>query len=301
MEYRVELDVYNGPLDLLLYLIKKDELDIYDIPIHSITESYMQYVGTLKELTADGLDINVAGDFLVMAATLMEIKSAMLLPKAPVIEGDGSSAAAELSDPRYELVQKLLEYKRFKDNAMALQRQQNLHENRFPRYPAKLDGQADEPPPVDLDEVQIWDLLAAFNTLMKEVGVRKPKYHEVTYDDTPIDLHAADIEDRLKREPHLTLRALIIGRKSKSEMIGIFLALLELIREKKILVQQSEALGEVEIVEAPEEHKRTYAHASLHLADESNEEPLVAPAGVQSTIGEEPEPEPADAETASET
>ena len=81
MEYRVELEVYNGPLDLLLYLIKKDELDIYDIPIASITDSYMQYVSMLKQMTADGLDINVAGDFLVMAATLMEIKSAMLLPK----------------------------------------------------------------------------------------------------------------------------------------------------------------------------------------------------------------------------
>src|SRR5207302_10889529 len=151
-------------------------------------------------------------------------------------------------------------------------------ENRFPRFPAKIEGASDEPPPVDLDEVQIWDLLAAFNTLMKEVGVRKPKYHEVTYDDTPIDLHAADIEDRLKREPRLTLRALIIGRASKSEMIGVFLALLELIREKKILVQQTEALGDVEIVEAPEEHKRTYAHASLHLADETSDEPLQAPA-----------------------
>jgi segregation and condensation protein A len=272
VEYRVELDVYNGPLDLLLYLLKKDELDIYDIPIARITDSYMQYVGMLKTMTADGLDINIAGDFLVMAATLMEIKSAMLLPKAPVTSGtEGPSAADELADPRYELVQKLLEYKQFKDNAMALERQQHLHEARFPRFPAKLEGQADEPPPVDLDEVQIWDLLNAFSTLMKEVGVRKPNYHEVTYDDTPIDLHAADIEDRLKREPRLTLRALIIGRQSKSEMIGIFLALLELIREKKILVQQTETLGDVEIIEAPEEHKRTYAHASLHLADENED------------------------------
>jgi segregation and condensation protein A len=260
MEYRVELEVYNGPLDLLLYLLKRDEIDIYDIPIARITDTYMHYVSMLKEMNTEGLDINVAGDFLVMAATLMEIKSAMLLPKAPVVEGaDGTSAAAELSDPRYELVQKLLEYKRFKDNALALERQQHDHENRFPRIPAKLEGESDEPPPVDLDEVQIWDLLTAFNALMKEVGVRGPKYHEVTYDDTPIDLHAADIEDRLKREPRLTLRAL-------------FLALLELIREKKILVQQAEALGEVEIIEAPEEHKRTYAHASLHLADESPEE-----------------------------
>ena len=140
VEYRVELEVYNGPLDLLLYLIKRDELDIYDIPIARITDTYMQYVSMLKEMSDGGLDINVAGDFLVMAATLMEIKSAMLLPKAPVDGAEGSSAAAELADPRYELVQKLLEYKRFKDDAMALELQQHQHENRFPRFPAKLEA-----------------------------------------------------------------------------------------------------------------------------------------------------------------
>src|SRR5213079_1593076 len=117
--------------------------------------------------------------------------------------------------------------------------------------------QGDEPPPVDLEEVQIWDLLDAFNRLMKEVGGRK-KYHEVTYDDTPIDLHAADIEDRLAREGKLTLRALIIGRKSRSEMIGVFLALLELIREKKILVQQEDEGVDITIDPAPAEHRMTY-------------------------------------------
>src|SRR2546423_7639123 len=96
VEYRVELDVYNGPLDLLLYLLKRDELDIYDIPIARITDSYMSYVAMLKEFKSDtGLDINLAGEFLVMAATLMEIKSAMLLPRAPIAEGhkQGTSAA----------------------------------------------------------------------------------------------------------------------------------------------------------------------------------------------------------------
>jgi segregation and condensation protein A len=268
VDYRVELDVFNGPLDLLLYLLKRDELDIYDIPIAQITDSYMQYMNMLRAMSKEqGLDINVAGDFLVMAATLMEIKSAMLLPRQELTSADGSSAAAELADPRYELVQKLLEYKRFKDSAVMLERQRDEHENRFPRYPAKLDGVADEPPPVDLEEVQIWDLLDAFNRLMQEVGGRK-KFHEVTYDDTPIDLHAADIEDRLSREGKLTLRQLVIGRKNRSEMIGVFLALLELIREKKILVQQEGVLDELEIVPAPEEHRRTYAGASLHLADE---------------------------------
>jgi segregation and condensation protein A len=106
---------------------------------------------------------------------------------------------------------------------------------------------------------------------MKEVGPRRPRYHEVTYDDTPIDLHAADIEDRLKREGRVTLRQLIIGRRSRSEMIGVFLALLELIREKKILVRQGDDLGDVEIDPAPEAHRKTYEHASLHLAPETTE------------------------------
>ncbi len=270
VEYRVELDVYNGPLDLLLYLIKRDELDIYDIPIARITESYMQYVGALKELTSEhGLDINIAGDFLVMAATLMEIKSALLLPKPPPVETGETSAAQELADPRYELVQKLLEYKRFKDSATALDHQQREHQSRFPRIPAKF-GDGDEPPPVDLDEVQVWDLLEAFGRLMKEIGGRKA-FHEVTYDDTPIDLHAADIEDRLRREGKLTLSQLIVGRKTRSEMIGVFLALLELIREKKILAQQSETLGDIDIEPAPEEHRRQYTQASPRLADEKEE------------------------------
>ncbi len=270
-EYLVDLDIFHGPLDLLLYLLKRDELDIYDIPIAHITDTYMRHVMMLKDLKdVAGFDINLAGDFLVMAATLMEIKSATLLPAPPVTSADGApTAAQELADPRYELVQKLLEYKKFKDAAGALDQQHRRHEARYPRYPAKQDGDNDEPPPVDLDEVQVWDLLSAFDRLMKEVGVRKPKYHEVTYDDTPIDLHAADIEDRLKRDGKLTLRTLIAGRTSRSEMIGVFLALLELIREKKILVNQPDALGELEIETAPEEHRKTYIGASLHLSDEA--------------------------------
>ena len=287
VEYRVELDIYNGPLDLLLHLIKRDELDIYDIPISKITDSYLAYLNMLREMKdREGLDINVAGEFLVMAATLMEIKSATLLPRQkPTEQESASSAAAEVADPRYELVQQLLEYKKLKDSATLLERRHQEHESRFPRFPASSEAGSDEPPPVDLDEVQIWDLLTAFDRLMKEVGTRKPKYHEVTYDDTPIDLHAADIEDRLKRDGKLTLRQLIVGRKSRSEMIGVFLALLELIREKKILVEQNAPQDDLEIIEAPETHKNTYAHASLHLAPE-NDAPAVA----------EPPTEPAAAE-----
>jgi segregation and condensation protein A len=268
-EYRVELDVYNGPLDLLLYLIRRDELDIYDIPITRILDTYMQYVEMLKDFgSKGGLDINVAGDFLVMAATLMEVKSAMLLPKAKPDEGrEGRSAAQDLADPRYELVQQLLEYKRFKDTAVLLERKQEEHRDRFARYPAKRDGENDEPPPVDLDEVQVWDLLSAFSKLMAEIGQRKPRVHEVAYDETPIELHAADIEDRLTREGRLSLKQLIVGRTGKSEIIGVFLALLELIRQKKILVTQGDDLSDMHIDPAPEEHRRTYEHASLTLSE----------------------------------
>jgi len=272
LDYRVELDVFNGPLDLLLYLIKRDELDIYDIPITRILDSYMEYLSALRDLKqGDGLDINVAGDFLVMAATLMEIKSATLLPHAPVPEGQETSVAAELADPRQQLVQQLLEYQRLKNAANLLEHRQHDHENRYSRYPVLRDVSPDEPPPLDLEEVQVWDLLAAFSRLMSEVGTRGPSFHEVTYDDTPIDLHAADIEDRLKREGRLILRQLIEGRTNRSEMIGIFLALLELVREKKILVQHDEAGLDVEIDAAPPEHRQTYSQASLQLADEPAE------------------------------
>ena len=279
MDYRVELDVYNGPMDLLLYLIKRDELDICDIAIARITDTYMSYVNMLRQLSKEeGLDINVAGDFLVMAATLMEIKSAMLLPKPPPDPNTGEPTAAdELADPRYELVQKLLEYKQFKDAAMALDQRQESHGKRFARYPAFRDEQADEPPPVDLDEVQVWDLLSAFTRLMSEVGQRKPRYHEVIYDDTPIDLHAADIADRVKREKCVSLRQLMEGRRSRSEMIGVFLALLELIREKKVVVREDEEARDIIIDDASAEHRKTYAQASLGLAEEGKAEPAAQP------------------------
>jgi segregation and condensation protein A len=268
MEYRVQLDVFNGPLDLLLYLIKRDELDILDIPIATITETYVSYLNDLRTMSEQsGIDIDTVGDFLVMAATLMEIKSAMLLPAAPQIGEDGQpSTADQLVDPRAELIKQLLEYKKFKDQAALLEQQQAIFQNRFPRKPVLRDVASDEPPPLDLEEVQIWDLLAAFNKVMGEIGVRKT-VHEIVDDDTPMDLHAADIEDRLSREGSLTLLQLFQGRRSRSEMIGVFLALLELIREKRIVTRldESETLS-LEI--ASEEHRKTFAGASLHLSND---------------------------------
>jgi len=226
-EYRVNLDIYNGPLDLLLYLIRRDEVDIHDIPIAHITAQYVQYVEMLQDL-----DPNLAGDFLVMAATLMEIKTRMLLPTPPPEEG--GEAGVEI-DPRAELVRQLLEYKAFKDAAGDLRDSAEQQSQKFPRRPGKLP--AEEEGERDLEDVQVWDLLDAFSRLMTAIGKDKP-LHQVIYDDTPTELHQADILDRLRREGSMTFERIFEGRTSRSEIVGLFLAMLELVRQKKVLVNQ---------------------------------------------------------------
>ena len=277
-DWRVELDVFNGPMDLLLYLIKRDELDIFDVPIARVTRSYIEYLDVMRlSRNNRAVDIDTIGDFLVMAATLMEIKSATLLPTPTAIdEAGGNSTAASLVDPRAELIRQLLEYKRFKDHAAVLDVQKRTHDDRFPRYPATRDDGADVgPPPLDLDEVQVWDLLAAFTKLMGEIGVRR-RVHEVVDDDTPIDLHAADIEDRLTRDGAQTLRQLFASRASRSEIVGVFLALLELIREKRVVARFAEDGDDVAIELATDAHRRTFRGAGLHASDGSSSEPEIA-------------------------
>ena len=236
-EYRVKLDVYDGPLDLLLYLIKRDELDIYDIPIAHITEQYCKYVELIKNV-----DLTLAGDFMVMAASLIELKTRMLLPRPTIAEADG-----EILDPRLELVRQLLEYKRFKDAAMELGESAQIAAARYPpALRTKALGLDKQPEELDLRNVAVWDLLEAFDKLMAATLAGKYQ-HEVVYDDTPIDLHEADIMDRLTTEGPLSFNDIFRGRLNKSEIIGLFLALLELIKQKRIRAEQSTATDEIYI------------------------------------------------------
>ncbi|MCD6365600.1 MAG: segregation/condensation protein A, partial [Planctomycetes bacterium] len=170
-DYRVNLDVYNGPLDLLLYLIRREEVDIYDIPLTLITEQYIRYVEMLKDL-----DPNLAGDFMVMAATLMEIKTRMLLPSPSSQEAGEEDVTI---DPREELVRQLLEYKAFKDAAGDLEAAAQTQQLKFPRRPAALRDQ--EQGELDLEDIQVWDLLDAFDTLMASIG-QADRRHEIIYD-----------------------------------------------------------------------------------------------------------------------
>ena len=228
-DYRVDLDVFAGPLDLLLYLVRKEEVDIYDIHIAKITDQYIHYIEMLKSL-----DIDLAGDFLVMAATLMQIKSAMLLPKADPDQFQDD----DLSDPRRELIRQLLEYKKFKDAANLLNAAAEEQKERFPRPGTIVESlRPDAEPEVDIEQVGIWDLLEAFDLVCKATGavgdISRIK------DDTPIDLYQIEILHRLQTEGPMTFERIFESRTNRVVMIGLFLALLELIREELIWAEQS--------------------------------------------------------------
>jgi segregation and condensation protein A len=228
-DYRVNLEIFAGPLDLLLYLVRKEEVDIYDIPIAKITDQYIRYIELLKSL-----DIDLAGDFLVMAATLMQIKSAMLLPKAQPdqLEDD------DLSDPRRELIRQLLEYKKFKDAANLLNAAADEQKERFARPGTIIEQlKPDAEPELDIEQVSIWDLLEAFDLVCKATGnVRDISRIQ---DDTPIDLYQIEILHRIQTEGPMTFERIFESAGNRVVMIGYFLALLELIREKLIWAEQS--------------------------------------------------------------
>lgn len=261
-DYRVQLDAYAGPLDLLLYLVKRHEIDLNDIPIAELTRQYLRHLEVIKSI-----DVERAGEFLVMAATLVEIKSQMLVPRPEGEQGDEDDpvkSVEESVDPRYELVQQLLAYKRFKDAAIALEHREEEWAQRFVAHPVKP-MKADEPAPdpdnaapieLDLEDVHVMDLCEAFARMLESIGQQKLE-HQVTYDDTPISLHAADIYDRLVRDGAMTLQKMFEGRTTRSEMIGLFLATLELVRQRKIRVLQSDAVsgGEIRLEARPEEEQ----------------------------------------------
>ena len=230
-EYRVALDVYDGPLDLLLYLIRREEVDIHDIPIAKITEQYVAYVELLEEI-----DPERVGEFLVLAASLMETKSRMLLPSPPPEEADD-----DMTDPRVELVRQLLEYKKFKDAAFKLDQAAAVQLMKYPRAPVLPPSDEDE---MDLSDIDLWDLFHAFNRLLEQTGQGKA-VHRVGIDDTPISLHAADIADSLERAGGSQVFEDIFQGRSRPEMIGLFLAILELMRQRRIRITQDESLGTI--------------------------------------------------------
>ena len=232
-EFRIDLAIFRGPLDLLLYLVRKHEVDILNIPVAPITDQFLQYIDVLKEI-----DINSVGDFLAMASTLVEIKSYQVLPNSEETE-------EELEDPRQDLVKQLLTYKTYSDHAAKLEAQGRKWQQHYPRVandlPTRQKNLADEP----IREVELWDLVSAFGRIMRDSAPQIK--HEIVYDDTPISTHMKHIYYRLKLEKNVPFRSFFSAGQHKSTLIGVFLAVLELVRHEYAYVSQEELFGEIEL------------------------------------------------------
>jgi segregation and condensation protein A len=238
-EYKVKLEVFEGPLDLLLYLIRKNEVDIYDIPIETITRQYVQYLDLMRML-----DLEIAGEFLVMAATLMVIKSRTLLPvedRAEMSDDDHDE------DPRWELIRQLVEYKKFKDVAVHLQHREHELENVFVRHPVEIEASDDGS--LDLGELSIFDLINAFNETLKRAAARED-LREIFEEKFTVSDKIQWILDLLREKATVFFSRLFEHAATRTEIVVTFLALLELIRLKQLRVRQSEHFGEIEIIRA---------------------------------------------------
>ncbi len=257
-EYRVRLEAFEGPLDLLLHLIRRAEVDIEDVPLARITDQYLSHLAQL-----DRIDIDLAGEFLVMAATLMEIKSRLINPPEEGSAGEREARDEDAGDPRAELIRQLLEYKKYRDAADALEARREVWSRRVPVAPAKADQKAlaeaiEDAGAVEMDDLDLLTLVAAFERIAESVDFGRVGEHEVVDDDTPIELHAEDLLDRLQREGEvggergarrLPLAAVFEGR-TRSAMLGLFLALLELLKQQRAGATQEGDVIWVELREA---------------------------------------------------
>ena len=236
MPYKVKLETFEGPLDLLLFLIKKNEVDIYDIPISTITHQYLEYIDIIKML-----DIEAAGDFIYMASTLMRIKAQMLLPR-PEVEDD----LEEVEDPRQELVYRLLDYKRFKKVANDLAEKEKTARDFHPRGNFKFEHASIQEEIDSISQVTLYDLISAF----KKLSQRREKvtFHRIQELTVNLEERIAFILDELERKTTTLFSSLFKETDDKMIWIVTFIAILELIRQKQIQATQNQVFGEIQLV-----------------------------------------------------
>ncbi|GAW66225.1 chromosome segregation protein ScpA [Geoanaerobacter pelophilus] len=230
--YRVQIEEFEGPLDLLLHLIKKNEVDIYNIPIAAITRQYLEYMELMKELNLD-----IAGEFLVMAATLLQIKSRMLLPATQEEDGE-----AEVEDPRAELVRRLLEYQRYRDASQLLSARNLLGRDVFARTFDSPELAAMEPQEEPAD-VELFELIEAFQRVLARVSV--DTFHDVVADGISIADRIGEVLSVLHAEKTVCFDALFTTGMTRDLLVVTFLSILELAKLKLIRVTQVESLGSI--------------------------------------------------------
>ena len=233
-DYKVKLDIFEGPLDLLLYLIKRDEIDIYDISLERLTRQYLEYLQAFKEL-----NIDIAGEFIVMAANLLYMKSRSLLP----VDQQPPDEEAEEDDPRWDLIRQLIEYKKFKEAAGQLQLRALEQERIFAREGARAATVAG---PLRLEEVGIFQLINAFQTVLKRLEARQDM-REIFGEHFSVSDKIEVILRRVATETNVRFSDLFGEIVSRVEIVVTFLALLELIRLKQVRAIQGNPFDEIEI------------------------------------------------------
>ena len=230
-DYNISLEIFEGPLDLLLYLIKKEEVDIHDIPIEKITVQYLEYLNLMKIL-----DLNIAGDFIVMSSTLMLIKSRMLLPSA-----EQDDAQEEEEDPRWDLVQQLVEYKKFKDVADHLEELEKKMDDIFVRESdhAQLGNITN----IDLKDANVFDLLTALSDALENVN--EENLVEIFAEEYSVFQKINFVKESLQITKKLNVTDLFCGMTSRNEIICTFLAILELMKSNEIIALQDSSFDSI--------------------------------------------------------
>ena len=232
MLFRVDLDIFRGPLDLLLYLVRKHELDIQNIPIAQITEQYLDYLAVLEHL-----DVNAVGDFLEMASLLIEVKSKQVLPHCD--EDDEEP----LEDPREELVQQLLQYKQYKDAASILEERGRKSSRCYTRLANDLPPREINPAEQPIHEVELWDLVSALGRVIR--ANETAQQTSIVYDETPIHVYMQQIHERMRVDGQIAFSDMFQSGMHKSALIGVFLAVLELVRHHRVRAEQDGLHGEI--------------------------------------------------------
>ena len=236
--YKVDLEVFSGPLDLLLYLIRQDEVEIEAISVARITDQYLEHIEALQ-----AINVNLAGEFVLMAATLMEMKSRALLPRP-------ETAEEEEEDPRADLIRQLIEYKKFKDAARGLAARADEQALKFPRGAAAALGLPerghDEDLPILLGEVSVWNLVAAFQAILRQTKFDSTRH--IVLDEKPAVAYCNDLLGLLRGRERATFRELFDPSVDRVHLISAFLALLELIRRRRVRVEQAGSHGEIHIL-----------------------------------------------------
>lgn len=243
-DYRIALDLYNGPMDLLLYLVRRNEVDPVALPIAKITSQFVEYLAVLQFL-----DLDLVGEFVVTASTLIELKSRLVLPQPE--DETGQTLEEQSDEPHSELIAQLLEYKKYKDAAKALEERAAQWQERYPRLSEDRPVVGKDPAADRIKEVELWDLVSALGRILQHKVVEEET--SVRRDDTPLSVYIERVGARVRAEGRITFSSFFEQTHFRPRIVGVFLAILELLRHHQFRAEQPEPHSEIWILPPAED------------------------------------------------